>query len=169
MVAGVRAMARIAINGLGRIGRTFLKLALQQPDLQVVAVNDIADPANLVYLLKYDSVYGRYATSVAVDTAEGHSALLIGEHRIRLFSERDPESLPWRLLGVDIVVEATGVFDTYAEARRHLRAGAGHVVLTAPAKDQDTDDARTVPMGVNPEALRFARIVSALERFDVRG
>ena len=153
-------MARIAINGLGRIGRTFLKLALEQPDFEVVAVNDIAAPASLAYLLKYDSVYGRYAKPVEVDTADGHTSLRIGEHQIPLFNQRDPDSLPWRSLAVDVVVEATGIFDTYAEARRHLRAGAEHVVLTAPAKDEDTDDARTVLMGVNPEALRLTRISS---------
>jgi glyceraldehyde 3-phosphate dehydrogenase len=153
-------MTRIAINGLGRIGRTFLKLALEHPGLEVVAANDIADPASLAYLLQFDSVYGRYAKPVATDTADGHTWLRLGEQRIRLLSERDPETLPWRSLSIDVVVEATGVFDTYATARRHLQAGAGHVVLTAPARDEDSDDARTVLMGVNPEALRLTRISS---------
>lgn len=153
-------MARIAVNGLGRIGRTFLKQAIEHPALEVVATNDIADPNSLVYLLKYDSVYGRYTKAVDTDAEEGHRWLRLGEHRIRLLSERDLARLPWRALNIDIVVEATGAFETYAAARRHLDAGAGHVVLTAPAKDEDVDDARTVLMGVNPEALRLTRISS---------
>ena len=153
-------MTRIAINGLGRIGRTFLKLALEHPALEVVAANDIADPNSLVYLLKYDSVYGRYTGPVETGSTEGHISLRLGDHRVRLLNERDPGALPWRALNVDIVVEATGAFDTYAAARRHLQAGATHVVLTAPAKDEDTSDARTVLMGVNPEALRMTRISS---------
>lgn len=153
-------MARIAINGLGRIGRTFLKQAIEHPALEVVATNDIADPNSLAYLLKYDSVYGRYKKAVGIDAEDGNTWLRLGEHRIRLLSERDPGRLPWRALNIDIVVEATGAFDTYAAARRHLDAGAAHVVLTAPAKDEDLDDARTVLMGVNPEALRQTRISS---------
>src|SRR5688500_4720199 len=143
-------MARIAINGLGRIGRTFLKLALEHPALDVVAANDIADPNSLVYLLKYDSVYGRYTGVVEADSSEARTWLRLGGHRVRLLSERDPAALPWRALNVDIVVEATGAFDTFAAARRHLEAGATHVVLTAPAKAAGTDDARTVLMGVQP-------------------
>jgi glyceraldehyde 3-phosphate dehydrogenase len=153
-------MARIAINGLGRIGRNFLKLALQHPALEVVAANDIADPNSLVYLLKYDSVYGRYPEPVESGSTDGYVSLRLGDRRVRLLNERDPGALPWRALNVDIVVEATGAFDTYAAARRHLQAGATHVVLTAPAKDEDADDARTVLMGVNPEALRMTRISS---------
>ena len=153
-------MTRIAINGLGRIGRTFLKLALEHPALDVVVANDIADPTSLAYLLQYDSVYGRYTKPVTTESENDHTWLRVGEHRIRLLSGRDPETLPWRALNVDIVVEATGVFDTYAAARRHLQAGAGHVVLTAPARDEDSNDARTVLMGVNPEALRLTRVSS---------
>lgn len=153
-------MARIAINGLGRIGRTFLKLAIEHPALDVVAVNDIADPKSLVYLLKYDSAYGRYTKAVGLDSNDGRTWLRLGDHRVELLHERDPVALPWRALGVDIVVEATGVFESYASVRTHLEAGAAHVVLTAPAKDDDTEDARTVLMGVNPEALRMTRVSS---------
>jgi glyceraldehyde 3-phosphate dehydrogenase len=153
-------MTRIAINGLGRIGRTFLKLALEQPALDVVAANDIADPNSLVYLLKYDSAYGKYTKRVETDVDEGRTWLRLGDHRVELLHERDPASLPWRALSIDIVVEATGLFETYAAARAHLHAGAEHVVLTAPAKDEDTDDARTVLMGVNPEALQMTHISS---------
>src|SRR5918995_163603 len=153
-------MTRIAINGLGRIGRTFLKLAIEHPALDVVAANDIADPNSLVYLLKYDSVYGRYTKSVATDAEDGRTWLRVGDHRLELLHERDPAARPWRALSIDIVVEATGVFETYADARTPLHAGAAPVVLTAPASDEDTDDARTVLMGVNPEALRMTRISS---------
>jgi glyceraldehyde 3-phosphate dehydrogenase len=153
-------MTRIAINGLGRIGRTFLKLALEHPALDVVAANDIADPNSLVYLLKYDSAYGRYPKSVSTDANDGRTWLHLGDHRLELLHERDPASLPWQALSIDIVIEATGVFETYAAARAHLHAGAAHVVLTAPAKDEDTEDARTVLMGVNPEAVRMTRITS---------
>ena len=153
-------MARIAINGLGRIGRTFLRLALEHPALDVVAANDIADSGSLVYLLKYDSAYGKYTRSVAADTEGGRTWLRLGDRRLELLHERDPAVLPWRALSIDIVVEATGVFETHAAARMHLNAGAAHVVLTAPAKDEDTDNARTVLMGVNPEALRMTRVSS---------
>jgi glyceraldehyde 3-phosphate dehydrogenase len=153
-------MARIAINGLGRIGRTFLKLAIEQPALEVVAANDLADGQTLAYLLKYDSVYGKYSKPVDAGADDKHTWLQLGDRRIPLLQERDPSALPWRALQVDIVVEATGAFATYAAARKHLDAGAGHVVLTAPAKDEDTDDARTVLMGVNPDVLAVTRISS---------
>jgi glyceraldehyde 3-phosphate dehydrogenase len=113
-----------------------------------------------VYLLKYDSVYGRYKEAVGTDAEDGDTWLRVGEHRIRLLSERDADRLPWRALNIDIVVESTGAFETYAAARRHLDAGAAHVLLTAPAKHEDLADARTVLMGVNPDALRLTRISS---------
>jgi glyceraldehyde 3-phosphate dehydrogenase len=153
-------MSKIAINGLGRIGRTFLKLALDHPELEVVAVNDISSPDNLAYLLRYDTVYGRYPMSVDVEGDGDRHWLRLGARRIRLLAERAPERLPWRDLDVEVVVEATGAFETYAAARRHLDAGARHVVLTAPAKDQDGDDGRTVLMGVNPGDVGLSRASS---------
>ena len=144
-------MTRIAINGLGRIGRTFLKLALENPTLEIVAANDISDPDSLAYLIKYDSVYGKYHGSVTVEHVGDEVWLQVGARRLRLFAERHPEALPWKALDVQVVVEASGAFETYAEARRHIDAGAAHVVLTAPAKEEDADDARTVLMGVNPQ------------------
>ncbi|HEX8272460.1 MAG TPA: glyceraldehyde 3-phosphate dehydrogenase NAD-binding domain-containing protein [Longimicrobiaceae bacterium] len=147
-------MARIAINGLGRIGRSFLKAALARPELEVVAVNDLGDPENLAYLLRFDSAYGRFGEEVAVEEGEGGGArLVVGGRGMRFLRERDPARLPWAELGVDVVVEATGVFETYEEARVHLRSGARRVVLTAPAKDEDGPDARTVLVGVNLDAL----------------
>jgi glyceraldehyde 3-phosphate dehydrogenase len=145
-------MARVAINGLGRIGRAFLKLAVERPELDVVAVNDLGDPANLAYLMRHDSVYGKYDRPVAIEQSEEPS-LTVGDRRIRFLQQRDPAKLPWRALDVDIVVEATGVIETYERARVHLAAGARRVVLTAPAKDADGPDARTVLVGVNLDDL----------------
>ena len=150
-------MTRIAINGLGRIGRAFMRLALENPALEIVAANDIAEPSSLAYLIKYDSVYGRYHGSVTVEHVGAEAWLQVGTRRLRLFAERHPEALPWKALNVQIVVEASGAFETYAEARRHIAAGAGHVVMTAPPKDDDSDDARTVLMGVKQGASRRHR------------
>jgi len=152
-------MTRIAINGLGRIGRSFLKLAITRPDFEIVAVNDLGDPENLVYLMRFDSAYGRYGLEVSFD-ASGEPALFVAGHRIRFLRERAPERLPWSTLNIDIVVEATGVFETYEQARAHVKAGARRVVLAAPAKDEDGPDARTVLTGINPEDLDVCTLSS---------
>src|SRR5687767_6148335 len=152
-------MARVAINGLGRIGRAFLKLALERPELDVVAVNDLADPGNIAYLMRHDSVYGRYDRPVSFDQSEEPS-LTVGGRRMRFLQQRDPSKLPWRALDIDIVVEATGVIETYERARAHLNAGARRVVLTAPAKDKDGPDARTVLVGVNLHELESVPLSS---------
>jgi glyceraldehyde 3-phosphate dehydrogenase len=135
-------MPRVAINGLGRIGRATLKILLDGDGLDLVAVNDVADVVNLAYLLRYDSVYGRYPREVAA--ADG--ALLVDGTRIPAFAERDPAALPWRDLGVDLVFECTGVFTTREQAGRHLQAGASFVLLSAPPKSADVP---TVVHGVN--------------------
>lgn len=147
-------MANIAINGFGRIGRAFLKLALTHSGLNVVAINDLGDPANLAYLLRFDSAYGRYNQLVSIEDADGKKFLVIGDRRMMFLQEKDPAKLPWEALDVDVVVEATGVFESFEKSRVHLEAGAKRVVLTAPAKDDDVADAKTVLMGVNPEALK---------------
>ena len=152
-------MAKVAINGLGRIGRAFLKLALTRPELNVVAVNDLADPENLAYLLRFDSAYGRYDRPVAFDR-EGDACLVVGGHRIRFLQQRDPAQLPWAALGIDIVVEVTGVFESFEKARVHLKAGARRVVLGAPAKDDDGPDARTALVGINLDDLKTATLSS---------
>src|SRR5512143_41948 len=139
-------MTNIAINGFGRIGRAFLKLALTHPELNIVAVNDLGDAANLAYLLRFDSAYGRYGQPVSIEESDGKKFLVIGSRRMMFLQEKDPLALPWEALGVDIVVEATGVFESFEKARVHLEAGAKRVVLTAPAKDDDGPDARTVLM-----------------------
>jgi glyceraldehyde 3-phosphate dehydrogenase len=147
-------MARIAINGLGRIGRAFLKLALTRPELDVVAVNELGDPDALAYLLRFDSAYGRYSQAVSVDSAHKEIVLIVGGRRILFIREANPVKLPWAALNVDIVVEATGAFEHYEQARAHLAAGARRVVLTAPAKDDDGPDARTILVGINGDEFR---------------
>lgn len=133
---------RIAINGFGRIGRNALRVIEQQGhDLELVAVNDLADLVDLFYLVKYDSILGRYGHDLAIEDGN----LVANGRTIRVFSERDPESLPWGELGVDIVVECTGHFTKAEDARKHLTAGARKVVLSAPGKGVDG----TFVMGVN--------------------
>ena len=149
-------MAKIAINGFGRIGRSFFKLALTKPELDVVAINDLGDLKAMVYLLKYDSVYGRYDKEVSAEDG----MLRVADKTYKFFQEKDPLKLPWGQLGVDIVVEATGAFESYEKASVHKTAGAKRVVLTAPAKDDDNPDGRTVLMGVNDEVLKTCSISS---------
>ncbi len=136
---------KIAINGLGRIGRTFLKIALEKK-LDVVAINDLGNIESLAYLIKFDSVYGNYENKVET----GKDFIKIKDKKIKIFSEKEPEKLPWRELGVDIVVEATGVFTSREGAMRHLKAGAKRVIISAPGEEPDI----TVVLGVNENQLR---------------
>ena len=132
----------VAINGFGRIGRSFFRAYLASgADINVVAVNDLTDPAALAHLLKYDSVGGRLSHDVS---AEGNH-LVVGGKKIEVLAERDPVALPWAKLGVDIVIESTGFFTNAAKAKAHLDAGAKKVIISAPATDEDV----TVVMGVN--------------------
>jgi glyceraldehyde 3-phosphate dehydrogenase len=155
---------RVAINGLGRIGRAFLKIAIKRSDLEVVAVNDLGDLENLAYLLKYDSAYGR--SGLEVTTSEGLPAqagkLMINGQEIKVFQKKDPMELPWRDLAVDVVVESTGVFDSYAKAKVHLDAGARKVVISAPVKDEPVAGigSATVLMGINDDKLSSCQITS---------
>ncbi len=135
-------MPTVAINGLGRIGRAALKILLDAGGLDLVAVNDIADVDNLAYLLRYDTVYGRYHREVSA--AEG--ALVIDGTRIRALAERDPANLPWHDLGIDLVLECTGRFTSAEDLERHIRAGASYVILSAPTKSENVP---TVVHGVN--------------------
>jgi glyceraldehyde 3-phosphate dehydrogenase len=133
---------KVAINGLGRIGRAALKLAAEQPELELVAVNEIGSLENMVYLLKYDSVYGRYERQVeAVD-----GKLVIDGKPLVYLSERNPERLPWADLEVDLVLECTGLFTEREDAEKHVRAGARWVVLSGPTKSPDVP---TIIHGVN--------------------
>ncbi len=136
------AAARIAINGLGRIGRAALKIALETPELEVVGVNDVASPEAIAYLLRHDTVYGRLQQEVS---ARG-DRLVVGARGIRSTHEREPLQLPWRELRVDVVLECTGAFRSRDDLEKHIRAGAGAVILSAPAKDPEVP---TVVHGVN--------------------
>jgi glyceraldehyde 3-phosphate dehydrogenase len=137
---------RIAINGFGRIGRTFLHIALQQPSLQVVAINDLADAETLAHLFKYDSVHGPFAGSVEVE----NNHLLINRQAIQIFSEKNPENLPWEELAIDLVIESTGQFTTQKLANAHLLAGAKQVLISAPSADKSIP---TVVLGVNEKQI----------------
>ncbi len=145
---------RIAINGFGRIGRKILRLALNQPDFQVVAINDPASPEQIAHLLKYDSVHGKLADSVHL---EG-SLLLVGPHRIPLFSDRNPSAMPWSALEVDWVHECTGSLVERAKAELHLKAGAKKVLISAPSPDADA----TICLGVNEQIYdpRLHQVIS---------
>jgi glyceraldehyde 3-phosphate dehydrogenase len=121
---------KVAINGLGRIGRAALKLALEEPQLELVAVNEIGSLDNMVYLLRYDTVYGRYERQV--DAVDGK--LVIDGKPLAYLSERDPEQLPWAELEVDLVLECTGLFTDREDAEKHVRAGASWVVLSGPTR-----------------------------------
>ena len=150
--------ARVAINGFGRIGRLFFRHAFGTPNLEIVALNDLGDVENLAYLLKYDSAYGRYPRDVKADMARGR--LVVDGSEVKFLQVKDPTQLPWKDLGIDIVVESTGLFDEYAKAKVHLAAGAKRVVITAPAKDADGPDGQTVLLGVNEDAMKTCAITS---------
>jgi glyceraldehyde 3-phosphate dehydrogenase len=133
---------KVAINGFGRIGRQFLKATLERhSDIDVVAINDLVDPQMNAFLFKHDTNYGNFEGEVAA-TAD---ALIIDGHRIAVVQEKDPAKLPWRALGVDIVVECTGFFTDATKAKAHLDAGAKYVIISAPAKNED----KTIVLGVN--------------------
>jgi len=125
-------MTKIAINGFGRIGRPSFKIALEKEGVEVVAINDLTDIKTSAHLLKYDSSYGRYGRPVEID--ESNSEMIVGGKKIKYFSEPNPEKLPWADLGVDVVLECTGVFCDRESAQKHLMAGARKVVLSAPPK-----------------------------------
>jgi glyceraldehyde 3-phosphate dehydrogenase len=133
---------RVGINGFGRIGRNFFRAALDMgADIEVVAANDLGDVKTMAHLLKYDSILGRLEEEVSV-TDEG---IRVGERTIKILAERDPAQLPWKDLGVDVVIESTGFFTDATKAKAHIDAGAKKVIISAPAKNEDV----TVVMGVN--------------------
>ena len=136
-------MAKVAINGLGRIGRATLKILMDTPGLDLVAANDLGASDSIAYLLKYDTVYGRYEKTVE---ATDDGTLTIGEHRLTLLREENPARLPWKALNVDIVFECTGAFTRRQDLDAHIRAGARYVILSAPSK---SDDVETIVHGVN--------------------
>lgn len=138
-------MKRIAINGFGRIGRAALKIIEETPDLEVIAINDLMSLENAAYLMQYDSVYGKYEHKV---TSKGNDLILNGKS-IAFFNQKDPVHLPWKKIGIDIVIESTGFFTQREEAEKHIQAGAKSVVISGPTSSLDTP---TVVHGVNTEA-----------------
>lgn len=146
-------VTRIAINGFGRIGRIFFRQAFGHPEFDFIAVNDLGTPENLAYLLKYDTVYGRYEK----DVSHKDSALIVDGKEIMVLNEKEPANLPWNDLGVDIVIESTGVFDSKEKSQAHLAAGAKRVIITAPAKDEIT---QTATSGLLENTKLFDKITS---------
>jgi glyceraldehyde 3-phosphate dehydrogenase (phosphorylating) len=132
---------RVGINGFGRIGRLYLRAALDRPDVEVVAVNDLTSPETNAHLLRYDSTQGRLGRPVAVEDG----AMTVGEHRVVVLAEREPARLPWGDLGIEVVIESTGRFTSRADAAAHLDAGAQRVIISAPSPDADA----TFVVGVN--------------------
>lgn len=140
-------MVKVAINGFGRIGRNAFKILMGRDDAEVVAINDITDAKTLAHLLKYDSTYGAYDGEVSFN----EHAIIVDGKEIPIYAEKDPKNLPWRDLGVDVVIESTGFFTKPEDARAHIEAGARKVVISAPAKGEG---AKTVVLGVNENTVQ---------------
>jgi len=151
-------MTKIAINGFGRIGRAFFRVAKDVPELEIVAINDIGDIENIAYLLKYDSAYGKSG----FDITTNENLLTVDGKEIKFLSEKNPSNLPWKDLGIDIVVESTGIFSSYEKSKMHIDAGAKRVVVSAPVKDTPPEGivGQTILMGVNDENLQTCDISS---------
>jgi len=146
-------MTKIAINGFGRIGRSAAKIILGRDDLELVAVNDLADPETLLFLLRHDSIYGIFDKPLSISDKE----IKIGEKRVHFYAEKEPARLPWQALNIDVVIESTGVFLTSDLCRDHLKAGAKKVVISAPAED---DRIPTYLIGVNADKYQGEEIIS---------
>ena len=142
----------VAINGFGRIGRVFFRIAINNPQINIVAINDITDSKTLAHLLKYDSVHGKFNGDIKHD----HDHIYINGKEIKIFAAKDPENLQWKALNIDIVIESTGHFLTRETANKHLIAGAKKIILSAPATD---DDIKTIVLGVNDELLTSEDII----------
>ncbi|KKP80010.1 MAG: glyceraldehyde-3-phosphate dehydrogenase, type I [Parcubacteria group bacterium GW2011_GWB1_35_5] len=160
---------RVAINGAGRIGRAFLRLVENNPQIEVVAINDLGNIENIAYLLKYDTAYG--ALQFGVKVSDDKKKLLISKshfaeasrdtQEINFLSEKEPANLPWQDLNIDIVLESTGAFTKFETAKAHITAGAKRVVITAPTKDSPADDTQAmILMGINEEKLKTCQISS---------
>lgn len=152
-------MAKIAINGFGRIGRQFFQAAFGNPNLEFAAINDLGDLDNMAYLLKYDSAYGRYGKKVDTKEKDGKKFLVVDNKEILYLAQIEPEKLPWKDLGIDIVVEASGIFASDEGGQKHIKAGARHVVVTAPAKG----DVPHILLGANEDVFKkggFGQITS---------
>lgn len=136
-------MIKAAINGFGRIGRMVLRAAINDPEVEFIAINDLTDAKNLAYLMKYDSVHGKFDGEVYAED----DFLVVNGKKIKVYAEKDPEELPWGNLDVDVVIESTGLFRTYEKASKHLKAGAKKVLLSAPSKGETP--VKTIVLGVN--------------------
>ena len=142
----------VAINGFGRIGRVFFRIAFSNPNINIVAINDITDSKTLAHLLKYDSVHGKFNGEINHDIDH----IYINGKGIKIFASKDPENLPWKALDIDIVIESTGHFLTRETAQKHLTAGAKKIILSAPAND---DTIKTIVLGVNDELLSSEDVI----------
>lgn len=139
-------MIKLAINGFGRIGRNAFKIAFERPDMEIVAINDITDTKTLAHLLRHDSSYGTYSHEVSFDDEN----IIVKGKKVRVLAEKDPAALPWGEMGVDVVIESTGLFTKYEDAKKHLDAGAKKVVISAPGK---SDEIKTIVLGVNEDVV----------------
>lgn len=143
---------KVAVNGAGRIGRAFIRIAQKYENIEIVAMNDLGNIDNIAYLLKYDTVYGQKFESVKV--SDDKKKIIINGREVAFLSEKDPAQLPWKEMGIDVAVESTGFFTSFEKARAHVTAGAKKVVITAPAKDNaSAADEGTILMGVNCDTL----------------
>lgn len=150
---------RVAINGAGRIGRAFFRIAQKRNDVEVVAMNDLTSIENIAYLLKYDSVYGPSGFDVKISPDK--TSLIVNRKEVKYLSIKEPAQLPWKDMDIDVVVESTGFFTSFAAARDHQKAGAKKVVITAPAKDAaSAADEGTILMGVNCDTLKDKTVTS---------
>ncbi|MFA6524158.1 MAG: type I glyceraldehyde-3-phosphate dehydrogenase [Candidatus Paceibacterota bacterium] len=148
---------KVGINGFGRIGRAFLKVAWERSDIEIVAVNDLGDVANMAYLLKHDTVYRNWNHIIETKGQE----IIIDGKKVKVLAEKDPSLLPWKDLGVDVVVESTGLFTTYDKANTHIKAGAKKVVISAPAKEGDGSVAgETILLSINEEKFGTSDVTS---------
>ncbi len=150
------AKIKVAINGFGRIGRAFLKESWARDELEVVAVNDLGNLENMAYLLKYDTVYRNWNHDVRVSGED----LVIDGRKVKFVSEKEPTKLPWRDLGIDVVVESTGLFTSYDKAKVHIDAGAKRVVISAPAKGEGDVKGETILLGINEDKFGTCEITS---------
>ena len=152
---------RVAINGFGRIGRAFLKIAKDRKEIDIVAINDLGDVENFAYLLKYDTVYGKSDFDIAVEKGADGNGLIIDGEKIQYFSEKEPKNLPWKNLDIDVVVESSGFFASYEKSKAHLDAGAKRVVISAPVKDEAVGIiGETILLGINEDKLKGCDISS---------
>jgi glyceraldehyde 3-phosphate dehydrogenase len=148
---------KVAINGFGRIGRSFFRLASDNPDIEIVAINDLGDKENLAYLLEYDTAQGYEDFDIVIED----DALVVDGQKVVFLQEKEPNLLPWGDLGVDVVVESTGFFTEFTKAQLHIDAGAKHVVISAPAKGDAVDGvSATALMGVNEDQIGLCSITS---------